>query len=75
MRGAPHYHVLHWIENAPVIGIDSKQVLKWIQERITCRIPDESTNPELHRPVTRHQLHKCSSYCKRKVKVEGVFIT
>ena len=74
--GAPHYHVLLWVENAPVIGINSDSaVLEWIQKRITCRIPDERSNPDLHRLVTKYQLHKCSGYCKRKVKVGGVFIT
>ena len=47
-RGAPHYHVVLWIEGAPTIGKDkSEEVLKWIQERISCRIPDENSNPEL----------------------------
>ena len=32
-RGAPHYHVLLWIRDAPVIGIDdNSKVLKWIQD-------------------------------------------
>ena len=31
-RGAPHYHVLLWVEKAPVIGIDPDNVvLDWIQ--------------------------------------------
>ena len=35
-RGAPHYHVLLWIHDAPVIDRDEPEdVLKWIQERIT----------------------------------------
>ena len=39
-RGAPHYHVLLWIKDAPVIGRDDPdEVLGWIQERITCHIP------------------------------------
>ena len=47
-RGAPHYHMVLWIEGAPTIGKDAPAVvLKWIQERISCRIPDEATNPEL----------------------------
>ena len=74
-HGAPHYHVLFWIEDAPVIGKDSDdKVLGWIQERITC-IPDEKTNPDLYRLVTRYQFHKCSDYCKCKIKVGGIFIT
>ena len=64
-RGAPHYHMVLWIEGAPTIGKYAPAVvLKWIQERISCRIPDEATNPELHQLVTRYQMHKCSSYCK-----------
>ena len=53
MRGAPYYHVFLWINEAPVIGVDSEvTILKWIQERITCRIPHKESNPELHRLVT-----------------------
>ena len=37
-RGAPHYHVLLWIKDAPVIGRDDPDVvLSWMQERITCK--------------------------------------
>ena len=69
-RGAPHYHVLLWIKDAPIIkdGSDNEKVLKWIQSIITCRIPDEKASPELHRLVTKFQMHKCSTYCKRKKK-------
>ena len=75
-RGAPHYHVLLWIKDAPVIDRDDPdQVLKWIQERITCHIPDKKSDPELHNLVTRYQMHKCSSYCKRKRKVGSVYMT
>ncbi len=43
-RGAPHYHVLLWIRDAPVIGVDDpEKVLAWIQERITCHIPDKES--------------------------------
>ena len=66
-RGAPHYHVLIWIRDAPVIDRDEpEKILEWIQERITCHIPDKDGSPELHRLVTRYQLHKCSKYCKRR---------
>ena len=53
-------------------------MLLWIQERICCSIPDAKSCPELHRLVTRYQLHRCTEYCKRKCKVKGqtdVFIT
>ena len=76
-RGAPHYHVLLWIRDAPVIGVDDpEKVLGWIQEKITCHIPDKESNPELHSLVTRYQMHKCSAYCKRKRKCgRSTFIT
>ena len=75
-RGAPHYHVLLWIRDAPVIGRDnSAAVLKWVQERVTCHIPDKKTSPELHELVTRYQMHKCSTYCKRRRKLGSTFIT
>ena len=55
MRGAPHYHALLWIQGAPVIGKSNpKDVLAWIQERITCKIPDATLNPELHALVTKY---------------------
>ena len=60
----------------PIIDKDDPDdVLKWIQERITCHIPDKKSDPELHNLVTRYQMHKCSSYCKRKRKVGSVYIT
>ena len=37
------------IADALVIGKSSpNDVIKWIQERITCRIPNADQNPELH---------------------------
>ena len=75
-RGAPHYHVLLWIRDAPVIGVDdADKVLAWIEDRITCKFPDKESDPELHEMVTKYQLHKCSGYCKRKIKRGGVFVT
>ena len=47
MRGAPHYHIVLWIRDSPVLGRDSpKKVLSFIQERITCHIPDSKTSPD-----------------------------
>ena len=75
-RGAPHYHVLLWINGAPVIGVDDPdKVLAWIEERITCHIPDKENNPDLHDKVIKYQLHKCSDYCRRKRKHGGTFVT
>jgi len=49
-------------------------VLTWIQNRITCQIPDEKISPELHCLVTKYQLHKCSSYCKCKKKYGNAYV-
>ena len=54
---------------------DPDEVLGWIQERITCHIPNKESDPELYNLVTRYQMHKCSGYCKRKRKCGNVFIT
>lgn len=75
-RGAPHYHMVLWIAGAPVIGVNNPtDVLNWIQERISCRIPDATLNPELRRLVTKYQLHKCTNCCKRRVKFKQGYIT
>lgn len=75
-RGAPHYRLLLWIDDALIIGKDpDSKVLEWIQQRITCHIPEEKSNPELHRLATKYQMHKCSAYCKRKRKFNNAFIT
>ena len=37
-HGAPHYHVVLWIDGAPTIGKDKpEKVLQWVQERFTCQ--------------------------------------
>ena len=74
-RGAPHYHILLWIEDAPIAGRDDSDVLRWIQNRITCRIPEEDSNPELHQLVTKYQSHRCSGYCQRRKRVKSTYIT
>ena len=48
-RGVPHYHILLWIDGAPVIGQHSEEVLSWIQKKITCQMLDEKASPELYR--------------------------
>ena len=56
-RGSPHYQVLLWIWNASVIGQDKPgEILAWLQARITCRIPNEKSDANLHRLITRYQM-------------------
>ena len=64
-----------WIDGAPIIGQDlDKDVINWLQKRITCTIPDERSNPDLFRLVRKYQMHKCSKYCKCRKKVAETFI-
>ncbi len=75
-RGAPHYHVLLWVRDAPIIGVhEPDKVISWIDERISCRVPNEKSNPELHDIVTKYQMHKCSGYCKCRRKRGNTFLT
>src|ERR1043165_5668006 len=55
-----------------MIGIQSEEdILKFILQYVTCVIPDEGRSPTLHKYVTTLQSHKCSPYCKRKVKQDN----
>ena len=63
-RGSPHVHMLIWLDNAPVFGVD-KDVLAYIDRVITCSKPE--SNPELQDLVNRqtHQhSHTCWKICR-----------
>lgn len=48
-RGTPHFHLLLWIRNAPVIGeSSSEEIATFIQKTITCSVPDKNNFPNLH---------------------------
>jgi len=60
-RGAPHIHALLWIDGAPVIGKNSpEEILQFISDLITCRLPDKDKEPLLHKLVTKYQIHRCT---------------
>ena len=47
LRGAPHAHLLLWIDSAPVIGQNSDiEILSFIQKYVTCEIPDKIKYPD-----------------------------
>ena len=74
-RGAPHYHMVVWIRDVPVVGIDDPAVVtKFIDERITCKLPCEKSNPILHKLVTKYNTHVCNKYCRWPRKVNGTYI-
>ena len=74
-RGAPHYHMVVWIDGAPIVGVDDPEtVTKFIDERITCKLPCKKENPTLYQLVTRYNSHVCNNYCRRARKINGKFI-
>uniref|UniRef100_A0A1X7UQV8 Uncharacterized protein n=1 Tax=Amphimedon queenslandica TaxID=400682 RepID=A0A1X7UQV8_AMPQE len=76
MRGAPLYHTLLSIENAPVVGIDRpEEVCSFIHDRITCHMPDSNMLPDLNFLVTKYQMHKCSKYWKQNIKVGKTYVS
>ena len=57
-RGAPHIHVLLWIEGAPVFDEDSdSDITAFIDRYISCSLPDKDTDGELHEIVDSVQMH------------------
>ncbi|VDI67925.1 Hypothetical predicted protein [Mytilus galloprovincialis] len=68
-RGSPHTHCLFWVENAPKYGEDdNEEVMSFIDKYVTCEIPDEKVDKELHDIVMEvHQHSKNhSKTCKKK---------
>jgi len=67
-RGSPHIHMLIWLEDAPVYGHDSDDVVtSFIDEIITCKKTDN--DPELEQLVNR-QIHRHCQTCRKKSKAE-----
>jgi hypothetical protein len=65
-RGSPHIHMMIWLENAPVFGVDKdNDVISFIDQIVTCEKPND--NPELLDLVNR-QTHRHSHTCRKKIK-------
>ena len=65
-RGSPHIHMLIWLDNAPVFGVDKDEdVVAYIDRVITCSKPE--SDPELQDLVNR-QTHRHSHTCRKKSK-------
>ena len=70
-RGSPHIHMLIWLEDAPVFGVDDDhRVTDFIDKIISCKHPAD--NPELLKLVNR-QIHRHSHTCRKKSKTECRF--
>ena len=70
-RGSPHIHMLIWLEDAAVFGVDDDVLItNFIDNIISCQWPDDNT--ELQKLVNR-QIHRHSHTCKKKSKNECRF--
>ncbi|XP_059203438.1 uncharacterized protein LOC131982826 isoform X1 [Centropristis striata] len=58
-RGSPHIHMLVWIKDAPEIEDPEccPEVVNFIDRYICCQMPDEESDPELHKIVSEVQVH------------------
>ncbi|VDI14436.1 Hypothetical predicted protein [Mytilus galloprovincialis] len=60
-RGSPHAHCLFWIKDAPLLDThDDKAVCDFVDSYVTCGLPSESADPELHEIVSSVQQHSKS---------------
>uniref|UniRef100_A0A8C1N1W6 ATP-dependent DNA helicase n=1 Tax=Cyprinus carpio TaxID=7962 RepID=A0A8C1N1W6_CYPCA len=70
-RGSPHIHCLFWVKEAPEFEKDQDQdVCDFIDNYISCKLPDPNKDPELHRIVTEVQVHSRnhSKSCRKNKK-------
>ena len=63
-RGWPHIHMLVWVDNAPDPCTDSDDTIEaFIDKYISCELPSEEDDPELHEIV-----QSCQTHSKRHTK-------
>ena len=69
-RGSPHIHMMLWLKDAPVFGIDKDEdVISFIDQIITCETPKD--NADLLDLVNRQtHRHSHTSWKNRKVFVD-----
>ena len=69
-RGTPHIHLILWVEDAPVYGVDdNEKVIEFIDKHITCAVPSDQKDP-LYGLVTSCQTHRClKNKCNSKKHV------
>ena len=58
-RGSPHIHCLFFVKDAPQLDkTDDETVVKFVDKYISCQLPDETVDPELHEIVKSVQTHR-----------------
>jgi hypothetical protein len=73
-RGMDHFHMVAWVNDAPIIGVSSEEeIARFIMRVVSCALPDKKTSNELYNRITAFQMHKHNNYCLRNKKtVNGV---
>ncbi len=56
-RGWPHIHAMVWVEGAPSPESSDEEHIRFIEKAISCSLPDEKEDPQLHEIVTSVQQH------------------
>lgn len=57
-RGWPHIHCLFWVKDAPLYGQSpTEEIEQFIDRYISCKLPSESTEPQLYEKVQNLQMH------------------
>ncbi|XP_052254042.1 uncharacterized protein LOC127860188 isoform X1 [Dreissena polymorpha] len=65
-RGSPHAHCVLWVENAPKATDSNEEIADFIDEYITCKIPSQEDEPDLHNFETTVQKHHHTYTCWKK---------
>ena len=64
--GFPHVHCFLWVMNAPVLNSDNKEeYVAFVNQIVYPFFPDRTKNPELHKLVKLHQLHRHWKTCRK----------
>ena len=57
-RGWPHIHMIVWVKDAPVFDEDpDEEIVEFIDKYISCELPNENDDHELHEIVSNVQMH------------------
>ncbi|XP_062600308.1 uncharacterized protein LOC134261943 [Saccostrea cucullata] len=57
-RGSPHIHCLLWVRNAPKLNENTeKEICTFVDKYVSCSMPNEKSDPELHDIVNAVQVH------------------
>ena len=73
-RGMQHFHMQIWIKDAPILGVSKdEEIAHFINQHVTCQLPDKMISPILYNRVLKYQSHHCNSYCLRTKKTKSGF--